>query len=109
LIPLLGRVLQKQFGYYVVMMKSFSSVKKRWLRDPKFKKAYDALGPEFALAETVIRRRLEKGLTQAQLARKIGTKQSAISRLESGTYNPTLGVLRKVASALGAKVSISIR
>ena len=90
-------------------MRDFKHFKERMLRDKAVKKAYDELGPEFALAELMIKRRLEKGLTQAQLAKRLGTKQSAVSRLESGTYNPTLSVLRKVANALGAKVEISIR
>lgn len=91
------------------MMKDFSEIKKKWFKNPKFKKEYDALEPEFALAEVLIRQRIEKGFTQAQLAKKIGTKQSAISRLESGDYNPTLEVLKKVARALGSKIEISLR
>lgn len=91
------------------MMKDFSEIKKKWLKNPEFKKEYDALEPEFALAEMLIRQRIEKGFTQAQLAKKIGTKQSAISRLESGDYNPTLEVLKKVAHALGSKIEISLR
>lgn len=91
------------------MMKSFSDIKKKWLKDPVFRREYDSLEPEFALAEILIRQRIEKGFTQAQLAKKIGTKQSAISRLESGSYNPTLEVLKKVASALGSKIEISLK
>ena len=90
-------------------MKDFSEIKKKWLKNPELKKEYDALEPEFALAEMLIRQRIEKGFTQAQLARKIGTKQSAISRLESGDHNPTLEILKKVAHALGSKVEISLR
>ena len=90
-------------------MKTFASLKKKWMKNAEFRKEYDALGPEFALAETLIKQRIEKGFTQAQLAKKIGTKQSAISRLESGSYNPTLEVLKKVAHALGSKIEISLR
>lgn len=91
------------------MMKTFKQFKAELLRDKAVKRKYDELGPEFALAETLIRQRIEKGFTQAQLAKKIGTKQSAISRLESGAYNPTLEVLKKVARALGSKIEISLR
>ncbi len=91
------------------MMEKFSEIKKKWLKDPEFKRKYDALEPEFALAEMLIRQRLEKGFTQAQLAEKIGTKQSAISRLESGDYNPTLEIIKKVAHALGSKIEISLK
>jgi len=89
-------------------MRSFKAFKKQLLKDPKFKKAYDDLGPEFALIEMLIRKRLEQKITQAQLAKKIGTKQSAISRLEQGSYNPSVNFLKKVSSALNAELQISI-
>ena len=90
-------------------MKSYTQFKTKLLKDKEVKKAYDELGPEFEFVRLLIQKRLEKGLTQHELARKIGTKQSAISRLESGTYNPTVSVLRKVAKALESKLEISIR
>ncbi|MFI5205475.1 MAG: multiprotein-bridging factor 1 family protein, partial [Candidatus Paceibacterales bacterium] len=61
-----------------------------------------------ALIEAIIKKRLENKLTQAQLAKKLGTKQSAISRLEQGSYNPSLKFLKKVSAALNAKLQISI-
>ena len=94
---------------YIEDMKDFTEIKKRLLRNREFRKEYERLGPEFELVRILIRKRLQKGFTQQELARKIGTKQSAISRLESGTYNPTMSVLRKVAKALGSKLEISIR
>ncbi|HEY4510045.1 MAG TPA: helix-turn-helix transcriptional regulator [Candidatus Paceibacterota bacterium] len=90
-------------------MRSYQQFKARLLKDKEIRKEYERLGPEFELVRLLIRKRLEKGFTQQELARKIGTKQSAISRLESGTYNPTMSVLRKVAKALGSKLEISIR
>ena len=78
------------------------------LKNKEIKKAYDDLGPEFALIEMLIRKRLEQKLTQAQLAKKIGTKQSAISRLEQGSYNPSVNFLRKVSVALNAELQILI-
>lgn len=89
-------------------MKSYKSFKRKLLRGRGVKKAYDKLGPEYAIIEKIIEKRLKKGLTQAALAKKVGTKQSAISRLERGSYNPTLSFLRKVSDALGAKLLISI-
>lgn len=89
-------------------MDNYKIFKKQLLKNPKIKKAYDELGPEFALVEMLIKKRLEKKLTQAQLAKKIGTKQSAISRLEQGSYNPSLQFLKKVSLALDAKLQISI-
>ena len=89
-------------------MKSYTAVKKRLLKNQDVRQAYRALGPDFAIIRAVIQKRLKQGMTQTVLARKIGTKQSAIARLESGRYNPTLGFLEKVAEALGAKLKVSI-
>lgn len=89
-------------------MRSYKQFKARLLRDREIRKAYKELEPEFELVRLLIRKRLENGLTQHELARKVGTKQSAISRLESGRYNPTVEVLRKIARALNADLKISI-
>lgn len=90
-------------------MKSYKTLRRRLLEDKEVKKAYENLDPEFALIRSLIQKRIERGFTQEELARRIGTKQSAISRLESGEYNPTIGILRKVAKALSADLNISIR
>lgn len=66
------------------------------------------LGSEFAVIELLIQKRVKRGFTQADLAKKIGTKQSAISRFESGSYNPTLTFLGKVADALDAQLRITV-
>ncbi|KKS64782.1 transcriptional regulator [Candidatus Daviesbacteria bacterium RIFCSPLOWO2_01_FULL_43_38] len=89
-------------------MRNWKDVKKELLKDPEVKKAYDALELEFSIIEQVIQKRLEKGLSQKQLAEKIGTKQSAIARLEGGTTNPSVAFLAKVAKALGSKLQVSI-
>jgi len=89
-------------------MKSFNQYLKEKMQDPKYKKHYDALGPEFAIIEGVIKKRLENKMTQTQLASKIGTTQSAIARFESGDYNPSISMLNKIADALDAKLKISI-
>lgn len=89
-------------------MKSYKTFKKQALKSPQIKRAYDCLAPEFELAQMIITKRLEQGLTQTALAKKIGTKQSAIARLESGSYNPSLSFLQKTAKALGVKLHLSI-
>ena len=89
-------------------MASYKDFKKRLLKDKQIKKAYDELGPEFALIEMIIKKRLNQGITQKQLAEKIGTKQPVISRLESGTYNPSIKFLHRVAEALDAELSVKI-
>ena len=86
----------------------FKKVLKQALKDPKVKAEYDHLGPEYDIIEAIIRQRLKKGLTQKQLAQKMGTKQSALSRLESGNYNPSLAFLKKVATALNSQLHINL-
>ncbi|EKE14698.1 MAG: XRE family transcriptional regulator [uncultured bacterium] len=88
-------------------MKSYKTFKNQLLKDKEIKKAYNELDPEFELIQIIIEKRLKQGLTQKELAQKIGTKQSAISRLERGSYNPTVAFLRKLAKALDTKLRIS--
>jgi len=86
--------------------KTYRQLKRELLRDKKIQYAYEKLGPEFAVIEMIIKKRIEGGLSQKELAQKIGTKQSAISRFESGTYNPSLSFLQKVGEALNVKLKI---
>lgn len=88
-------------------MKTYSRFKKEILKSKKIRQAYEALGPEFEVIAALIKRRLEKGFTQQELAKRIGTKQSAIARLESGTYNPSLDFLKKVTNALDTRLRIT--
>ncbi|MDO9534461.1 MAG: helix-turn-helix transcriptional regulator [Bacillota bacterium] len=83
--------------------------KKILLSDPEVKKEYDALEPEYAVKNALIKLRDEKGLTQRDLAVLIGAKQSAIARLESGRYNPSVKLLGKIAAATGKKLSIRFK
>lgn len=89
-------------------MKTYSQFKKEILKSKRVRAAYDALGPEFEVVTALIKRRLEKGFTQQELAKRAGTKQSAIARLESGTYNPSLDFLKKVTRALDARLRITV-
>lgn len=89
-------------------MKSYKQLKTQLLKNKEVKKAYDALESEFVLIENLIQKRIEIGLTQKQVAEKVGTRQSAISRLESGTYNPTLNFLQKIADALGTRLQVTL-
>lgn len=89
-------------------MKTYPQFKKEILKKRNIKAAYEALGPEFEIMAALIKRRLEKGLTQKELAKRVGTKQSAIARLESGTYNPSLDFLKKVTHALDARLRVTV-
>lgn len=85
----------------------FNVWKKKILKkNPKVKEEYDRLQPEFEVIRAIIRARANKGITQKELAQKIGTKQSVISRLESGRANPSLSFLKKLATALNSHIEI---
>lgn len=84
----------------------FDDFLKDSLKNPKIKAEYDKLQPEFTLIQAVIDARLKKGLTQEDLAEKIGTKQSVISRLESGNANPSFAFLKRIAQALNFQLEI---
>ena len=84
-----------------------SEVSKEWFKDPEFVREYDALEEEFALASAVIGARARAGLTQEELAERMGTSQSAIARLESGRSRPSTTTLAKLAAATGTKLRVS--
>jgi transcriptional regulator with XRE-family HTH domain len=64
---------------------------------------------EYEIIRQVIQTRIDKNITQKELAERIGIKQSNISRFESGNYNPTLEFLKKIASGLGKEIHIELR
>lgn len=80
------------------------------LKRPGFRQAYEDLEEEYELAKQIIRFRLNRNLSQAQLARLVGTSQPAIARLESGNHrNMTLGFLSRVARALDLRAEMTFR
>ena len=90
-------------------LKDFKTLKDQWLKDPEVRKEYDALKVEIKLAEEIIRARAKAKMTQAELARRIGTKSTAISRLESPNYGKaSISMLKKVAQALGCELQIRL-
>lgn len=84
----------------------FEIVLKKYLKNPSFKAEYDKLQPEFAVMQAIIDTRKKKAYSQKQLAKKLGTTQSAISRLEKGNISPTVGFLQKLADALDSRLDI---
>lgn len=88
---------------------TFEQLKKRLMRNPKFRRAYEASEPEYQLARSLIAARLKRNLTQAQLAKKAGTKQSAISRIESMGSLPSVSTLRKLSKALDVPLEVRFR
>lgn len=78
-----------------------------WMKDPAYVKEYEALEEEFALAEALIGARARAELTQAQLAKRMGTTQAVIARLESGRQLPSTRTLERFAKATGHKLRVS--
>ncbi len=83
--------------------------KRAFAADPELYDAYKALEPEYELIKQIIQARTEQSLTQQELADRIGIRQSNISRLESGNYNPSLDFLKKIANGLGKELHIEFR
>ena len=92
------------------MSTSLKRFKRRALSRPDVRAAYDASAEEFAFLDEVLRARAEAGLTQAEVAQRIGTTQSAIARLEStqGKHSPSIATLQKYAKALGYTVQVKL-
>ena len=84
-------------------------VKDKLLSNPEVKKAYDDLEVLYEIKRQVIALRREKGLNQNELAERIGTQQSAISRLENEDYNPSIELLNRIAKAFDKKLEITIK
>ena len=90
-------------------MTTLKQLKAKSLRSPKVKEAYDALEDEFALAGAIIDARSKANLTQSELARRMGTTQSAIARLESGRALPSGATLVRFAKAVGRNLRVQFR
>ena len=87
-------------------MSSFNEYLKEQMKDPEFKREYDALEPEFAIIQALIDARKASGLTQKQLAEITGIAQADISKLENGNANPSLRTLQRLASGMGTSLKI---
>ena len=92
------------------MTSTLKQFKRRALARPEVKKAYNDLAEEFAFLDEVLNARAESGLTQAEVAERVGTTQSAIARLESAEarHSPSIATLQKYAKALGYKVEVRL-
>lgn len=83
-----------------------------WMKEPEFVAEYDALADEFALFDEMLKARKNAGLTQADIAKKMGTKTPAIARLEASgrqkKHSPSLATLQKYAEAVGCRLDIRL-
>ena len=89
-------------------MTKLKDLKKRFMEDAEFREEYARVDEEYALVEALVRARAEANLTQAQLARRLGTTQSAIARLEGGRVSPSFSTLRRYAQATGTRLTVGL-
>jgi DNA-binding XRE family transcriptional regulator len=87
---------------------NFDDLKKQWMKDPLFKKAYEDLEIEFEIALELIKARHLSGMTQEEVASRMGTTQSVIARLESGTVVPSVKTLVRYAQATGKHLHVNL-
>lgn len=87
-------------------MITYKEYKNKCLEDSNFKKEYDDLEPEYDNINAMIKVRKEKGLTQKQLSELTGISQADISRIENGTRNPSLEMIKRLATGMGMRLKL---
>ena len=87
-------------------MSSYNDYKKKALQDSDVKAEYDALQPEYDIIQTMIDARNKEGLTQKELSERTGITQADISRIENGTRNPSLKMVKRLANGLGMRLKL---
>lgn len=86
----------------------FEEIKARLMQNPKVRAEYEALAPEFEISAELVKARRRAGLSQSQLASRMGTSQSTIARLESGQTLPSTKTLLRFAKATGSKIHLRL-
>ncbi len=84
-------------------------LKAHLMKDAGFRREYEKLEPEFQIARQIIGARLKKKMSQEELARRVGTGQAVISRLEGMNGKPSISLLERVAKALNTKITVAIQ
>ncbi|MCD8131994.1 MAG: helix-turn-helix domain-containing protein [Lachnospiraceae bacterium] len=87
-------------------MSRYDEFKKEMLSDPEVKKEYDSLAPEFDIIQAMVNARKEQHLTQKELSERTGITQADISRIENGTRNPSLEMLKRLAKGMGMQLRL---
>ena len=88
------------------MSNKFDDYLKEQLKDPEIRQEYEALQPERAIIQAFIDARIEKGMTQKELAERTGIAQGDISKLERGNANPSIRTLQRLAAGMGMSLQI---
>ena len=87
-------------------MSDLQNLTEELMEDPEFKLEYEAIQPEMDIKRAILNARIQAGLTQTQLSEKSGISQADICRLEKGTRNPSLSILKRLADALNTTLKI---
>lgn len=87
----------------------FKTHKQQLLKDPQFRKIYEETELEYQIARAIIKARIGKGLSQKELAEKLNTKQSVISRVENAKTTPSLSFLKRLAQVLNVSLQVQFR
>jgi ribosome-binding protein aMBF1 (putative translation factor) len=89
-------------------MTSLAALRQKVLTDPDVKAEYDRLGPIFAVVGEMIEARQAAGLTQTDIATRMGTSQSVVARLENARHMPTFDMVARYATAIGRRIDIHL-
>ena len=87
-------------------MKTLQQVKKEQMENPAFAKEYEAIQPEMDVIRAIVEARTSQNLTQKELAERTGINQADISKLENGTRNPSVNLLKRLAEGMGMTLKI---
>ena len=87
-------------------MSDLQELTNEFMQDPEFVKEYEAIQPEVNITRAILDARINAGMTQVELSKKSGISQADISRLEKGTRNPSLNLLKRLAEAMDSTLSI---
>ena len=90
-------------------MTKLGDLKSRLMQNPEFREEYARVEEEYALIEQLVRARTAAKLTQAEVARRLGTTQSAVARLEGGKVSPSIATLRRYAQATGTRLIVGLQ
>lgn len=85
---------------------AFDDLHKEWMKDSKYRLAYENLAPEFEIARQISDARIKRKISQEELAKRMGTGQAVISRLEGANASPSLSLIKRLANALNLKVEL---
>ncbi len=87
-------------------MKTLQQLKEEQMKDPEFAKEYEAIQPEMEVIRAIVEARTSQNITQKELAERTGINQADISKLENGTRNPSVNLLKRLADGMGMALKI---